>query len=321
MNKQSSGVSPSLGTELTRREFIALSTVASASVFSHRTAGVKLADFASEGNAMPLLVNILLTTAWAGDSGLLLKIHRSLEWDSQDVVVVCGANQRYSETLIKWRIAINQEHKVRRMLIHRPLTFNPISRTLERIHQDSERLLVDGWEFPIDSLSQGEQCEGTVRLAMELASRTHIKAVCLLPPSTGSWSAENIQKTVSLAKEFQDINFLIVGPGKNVSGWFWEPYSDEKLSIIQSSMECPNIYIRVEMSSITSLADLIPVEVRRHRRVVLGQSYTNVRSVVPSLRERVSAALLNQRLTGKVSGSNAASIYSLQQRHYRPVLV
>src|SRR5262249_52909845 len=134
----------------------------------------------SQASHQSIRINLLLMSNEMRHFNLIDGIHMSLSRRIFDAIVVNNLNDNCMEGLLEHRSRINKNSGIRRLLIHRPLKATSLSRTLEQIHRDSEDFRVDGWDLYMDETFAEPVVARTVRLALELISRTPLRTIGVL---------------------------------------------------------------------------------------------------------------------------------------------
>ena len=224
---------------------------------------------------------------------------------TSDVIVVCAADPRHFNRLVDWRARTNILYGARKLLLHRPLNFDSITRTLRQIHRDSEECLVDGWEIPADGPNEGREVRRCRNLVLKFASRTHSPVVSLLPPASGVWDLSALNTVCRLSSEFQDLKFIVLR-SQDIFQMLTARYSYNASETIRSFMLSPNIYYCLEKLTVTVASGVDSTH------TLWGQPYS------PTARS-FGGRSTRGRDYGFL-GLNAAAVYSLHPHHYRTSL-
>jgi len=306
---------------LTRREFLSISAAAGSSTLSSwdlqsNSASMSKAMGLHSSSNQPLMVNVVLIPHLGGDARFLEGIRQSLSGCSSDAIVLCGLDDRCFEATVECRAEMNAASGIRKLLIHRPLTSTSISRTLEQIHRDSELFLVDGWDLCMEHASDGEHGRRRLQLALELISRTSLKAIGILLPKRKCCELSAAETISSLASEFLEISFVLLL--RSTEPFVSQASEGTKLGESwRRILGQPNVYIRSE---------ILPGAFNRHavlggfvgsHRVIWGKSHGGRNVSVGDIRMTLSKLCMSQERISAYLGLNAARVYSLCPEHYR----
>jgi hypothetical protein len=286
--------------KMTRRDFMTISTMASVCALSERG----LPEPASHtDDRAPFFAEVVTLDEWTGETALLQRIRRSLFTRSTDVFILCAASPRHIDSLLDARGRTNTLYGLRKLLVHRPLNFNSLTRTLEQIHSDSEGCLVDGWEISTDSANQSRELTRCIGLTLNLISRTHSPVISLVPPASGVWDVSALATVSGLSSVFPDLKFVMLR-GQELFQMSPGQCSVNLADAMRTAVLSANVYFPSGAPGLNVAWGI------NSSRILYGHSYLDNRRSVFTGPSRSSGDL-------GYLGLNAASIYSLRPSHYR----
>jgi hypothetical protein len=304
---------------LTRREFLAVSTASSAVIVSDPfKCAFSPSNESSVSRQAPtsqtaITVNLTMLPSWLGDQSIFASIKQDLSAGSYDAIALCGYESPYLKNVIRLREQVNSLHGVRKILVHRPLSFENANYTLEQIHEDSESRTVDGWQFRGDQVD-GRRAFRVATSALTLATRTATRAVCILSPTTGVWDHRILRTILALASSFPDLHFVLA-PGDS------RAYSNLISKLIcpatkdSRELGSPNIYLRVEPHWLLGAAGITSVGNIGEDRLIWGNTYRGGSLLRFRIASRIALGTLGRSYSSS-RGLNAAAVYSLYPHHY-----
>lgn len=284
--------------QMTRREFMVASTMAGICSLSDRVTP-KWALITHDD--APFVAKFISLDGRAGDIELLGRLSRAA---STDVAILHSADIRHFNALLDGCVRINSLNGLRKFLLHRPLDFNALSRTLEQVHCDSERCRVDGWQISTEYLNPTREFKRCIPLTLKLVSRTHSPVVSIAATLSTPWNLESLASVYHSSGEFRDVRFVMLG-FQDVLQASPLRYSTRFADTIRSVVLSPNVYFVLQEPKLNAGWEIDP-------------SRTMCGSTVQS-----DGLLWNDSGYCKERGYlglNAASIYSLNPDHYRAVM-
>lgn len=289
-----------LGIQLTRRDFISISAVATASVVSDRIVPQCLSDLR---RSMPFRATLVALDGWRGERELFGQVGRSLSTGSSQVIILCLAAAHRFSTLIDERARVNGHYSLRRLLIHRPLDFGSINRTLDQIHCDSEDFIVDGWELSADKFDSERQLGRALDLALNLISRTRSPVVSLVPAALSSWRVRDLTTVARVSNRYKGIKFVFFGLESLVGTCPAEDFAFFR-NTMRSLTQNLNIYFPLEGRGLGTTWGIDSA------RTLRGQTYSRIGRRLSDCAGASECGYL---------GINAANLYTLHTNNYGQV--